>query len=32
MKTEQRFGRKMGNFEFFEISSSIQSPDRGLMG
>ena len=31
MKTEQRFGLKMRNFEFFEISSNIQAPDGGLL-
>ena len=32
MKTEQRFGLKMRNFEFFESSSNIQAPDGGLLG
>ena len=32
MKTEQRFGLKMRNFEFLEISSNIQAPDGGLLG
>ena len=32
MKTEQRFGLKMRNFKFFEISSNIQAPDGGLLG
>ena len=26
MKTEQRFGLKMRNFQFFKISSNIQAP------
>ena len=32
MKTEQRFGLKMRNFEFLKISSNIQAPSRGLLG
>ena len=32
MKTEQRFGLKMRNFEFLKISSNIQAPGRGLLG
>ena len=31
MKTEQRFGLKMRNFEFFKISSNIQAPGRDLL-
>ena len=32
MKTEQRFGLKMRNFQFFKISSNIQAPGGGLLG
>ena len=32
MKTEQRFGLKMRNFEFLKMSSNIQAPGRGLLG
>ena len=32
METEQRFGLKMRDFEFFKISSDIQAPVGGLLG
>ena len=32
MKTEQGFGLKMRNCEFFKISSNIQAPGGGLLG